>query len=371
MTFLDPQSLSHLIFSTPILLRRRVIEPLGGPLVSSQGQASMISKSTLCTCSRPVCLKQSCRHLACFELWLEPMWWLLRQHMAQCLLVLKLSCQNLESLIIQKELYHRPVHIPECSFLAVQNLSFCFILFSVNPENKSINIGVNLHLTLSSLLQFLAGVLTPWQKKKKIRNSLFCTEMSHSHLQGHVPWTKYHWWLLQYVSKQIFLLRWKIYFNICFFIWWGKQPLIILCSQTLIWQAEEVHVWLWLCQGTHWDLFTPGEALSQCQMEVHTGSSRCTSVPQQHHGYDHRLQRGSYPRCVQQKHHTQHLGTLALQHCLPASVLAERGGQQRQLEPSLLHGPMQASTHPRDMQLGQHNCSSIISALMQPVNPLT
>ena len=66
------------------------------------------------------------------------------QYMAQCLLVLKLSCQNLESLIIQKELYHGPVHIPECSFLTVQNLSFCFILFPVDSENKSINIYVSL-----------------------------------------------------------------------------------------------------------------------------------------------------------------------------------------------------------------------------------
>lgn len=31
------------------------------------------------------------------------------------------------------------MHIPECSFLAVQNLSFRFIFFSVDSENKSVS----------------------------------------------------------------------------------------------------------------------------------------------------------------------------------------------------------------------------------------
>lgn len=110
------------------------------------------------------------------------------------------------------------MHIPECSFLAVQNLSFCFILFPVNSEKKNRNrwfYDSNVQETLYSLLQFLAQFFNPMTKK--YRNPLFCTALSHFHLQGHVTWTKYHWCLLQYVSKEIFLLTWKIYFNMCFF----------------------------------------------------------------------------------------------------------------------------------------------------------
>lgn len=115
------------------------------------------------------------------------------------------------------------------------------------------------------------------------------------------------------VAKEIFLLRWKIYLNICFFNWRGKQTFPdTLLPDCEIWQAGEFRVWLWLCQETPQEFFSLGEALSWCWMEIHVVRSRCTPVPQWQRWHDHRQRRGSYPRHSQQRQHRQHLGTPSL-----------------------------------------------------------
>lgn len=60
----------------------------------------------------------------------------------------------------------------------------------------------------------------------------FGIETLHSDFQVHTSWAKHHGFLLQCVSRGLFLLRWKIYLNICLFVCFppGEKSFLSWCS---------------------------------------------------------------------------------------------------------------------------------------------
>lgn len=166
--YLDPQSLSHLIFSTSVLMKRRLIESLGGPLVSSQGQASMISKSILRTCSSLICLKQSRRHLACFEVWIESMWWLLRQRLCATHGIVFTSIKTFlskpgKSHHSERALPQACAH-PRMLFLGCPKSFFLFYPFFCQSWKQKHKHRSQLTCNASFFVTVPSWVLTPWQK---------------------------------------------------------------------------------------------------------------------------------------------------------------------------------------------------------------
>lgn len=179
-----------------------------------------------------------------------------------------------------------------------------------------------------------------------------------------------HWCLLQYMLREIFLLKWKIYLRISLFFFFflfsshlvRKTPFPDTLSPDL-----EVHIWLWLCQHhlvcTCWHLFTPGVG-PPWEAPLHPVAPLLW--PQTPMG---QLSEAS-PAVTAQAALGATLGIPTAWLCL--SQCWQRAGCQHQGTGAELSTWCRASQHSfKDTWWGWHRPNSVISALMQPVHRLT